>query len=157
MFVNTTLTEDSSSLECEAVSHTLPSCVDTLLGPVDPEDEATVTLHNNGNTHTTKQKHCCPNLRSQKTCPLYCLQQRQPAWNFKIIHLTCVLFESDTPVTCNFEPGYNASQVYSTYSCATLVQLLLLQVFPACHSQNKTKKKPNQTKPNHLPSYLQSL
>jgi len=40
MFVNTMLTEDSSGLECEAVSHTLPSCVDTLLGPVDPEDEA---------------------------------------------------------------------------------------------------------------------
>lgn len=46
--VNTTFTEDSSGLECEAVSHTPPSCVDTLLGQPDPEDEVTVTLHNTG-------------------------------------------------------------------------------------------------------------
>jgi hypothetical protein len=48
LIVNTVLTEDSSSLKCEAVSHTLPSCLDTLLGQPDPEDEATVTLHNTG-------------------------------------------------------------------------------------------------------------
>jgi len=48
LIVNTMLTEDSSGLECEAVSHNLPLCVDTLLGQVDPEDEAIVTLHNTG-------------------------------------------------------------------------------------------------------------
>jgi hypothetical protein len=54
LIVNTMLTEDSSGLECEAVSHTEPSCVDTLLGQPNPEDEATVTFHNTANySHNT--------------------------------------------------------------------------------------------------------
>jgi hypothetical protein len=52
------LTEDSSGLECEAVSQTLPVWVDTLLGQLDPEDEASVTLQTLGTTHTTAALLC---------------------------------------------------------------------------------------------------
>lgn len=66
LIVNTMLTEDSSGLEYEAVSHTLPLCVDTLLGQLDPEDEATVTLHNIGKySHNTATQLSEPQISNK--------------------------------------------------------------------------------------------
>jgi len=146
LIVNTMFTEDSSGLECEAVSHTLPLCVDTLLGQPDPEDEATVTLHNTGkysynNTATLLSK---PQI-SNKIHTLFIAYNKWSLPGISKLSNWPVYYLSLTP---QLSATLNQVTRLLKYIPPTLV-LFYWNCYcsrcPACHSQNKPPLKKKKT------------
>ena len=140
MFVNTMLTEDPSGLECEAVSHTLPSCVGTLLGQPDPEDEATVTLHitekyshnNNSNTAVQTSDHKINTLFIAYNKGSLPGISKLSIWHVYYLSLTPQLVQLWTKLQC-------FSSIFHLLLCCSIATVIATGVLHATHKKAKNK------------------